>query len=492
MSDTPESKEVKTVAPTPAVGVEPAPVVDAQTAPGVGAALPKDWERHVVAADDPIDGGRDYYVNTKTGKSVWSEDVASEIQNAQATSAANTRRALVILLGLVLAGGGAAAVTYFLFPAAITAIATLFAFTGPLALILPLVAVGLVGALFGMELLALLERAITGNEARNRVFMRNLIIATTLLAGLGLGLFLAATTPIILNFAIGLVGPGIGAYALVGAAGLVASALLAGILVGGARAITAIAARIAAPKPAPGGTAAAATPDPHGEWLGNIAKLQQQGVKGVDIHDAYLGQLATGVEAGYGKQELARCLELARQSDPRSKPIQPIGGGEKDVLIPTPQAKLYDSLGEVLLKDTIDVNATLKIIRELNPAIVLTIDEPAGDEVTLFSADDLPLGSGDAKQARRESLSAVSLLAAGGGAGTKQTEVKVASAAELKEAAAFEPLATTPTALDRRDSKAAASATEAAAAAQQKEQPQQPDPGKDKDTSGQSGPSTPA
>ena len=446
------------------------------------------------------------------------EDLTKPREPAEATKAASAsgekgtvdylsrfatqRRWAVILWGLVIAGGGAAAITYFLFPAAITAIATLFALTGPLALILPLVAVGLIGALFGMELMALLERALTGNEARNRVFMRNLIIATTLLAGVGLGLFLAATTPIILNFAIGLVGPGIGAYALVGAAGLLASVVLAGILVGGARAVTAIrtsiAARVAASK-----SAAIANPTPaqlarqqQQAWVAEVKQLSS-GVPGAEAPNALLSKLAEGVRNNYKKDVLADCVKMARERDPRTAANQDKGDEKSPVVVAsTAIDKIYDSLAGLIQTDLQDMtiqNMALACIKQLNPAIELTTtitssvtaSQPASDEATSLAGPAKP-------------VAADSLLAASGKVETKQTEVKVASAAESKEAAAFEPLATTPTALDRRDSKAAASATEAAAAAaaagQQQEQQPQPEPGKDKDkdTSGQSGPSTPA
>jgi len=86
-------------------------------------------------------------------------------------------------------------VTYFLFPAAITTVAALLGLTGPLALVVPLVAVGVIGAFYGMGLLAFLEQRFFDTNRLNHNFMRNLVIACGLIAGIALGVFIVASTP---------------------------------------------------------------------------------------------------------------------------------------------------------------------------------------------------------------------------------------------------------------------------------------------------------
>ena len=101
----------------------------------------------------------------------------------------------------------------------------------PLAAALALVLVAVVGALFAVELAALWQlRKMTVDEAANLRFLRILIAFSAITAGTGLGVFLAASTPAVLGVATSLVGTGVGAFALVAAAGLVVSGLLALVL----------------------------------------------------------------------------------------------------------------------------------------------------------------------------------------------------------------------------------------------------------------------
>lgn len=136
-----------------------------------------------------------------------------------------------VLLGGLLLGGAAAAVTYLLFPAAITTLAVLLGLSGPLALIVPLVSVGVIGALFGMELLAFLEERLTKGERLNHTFMRNLVIFCALVGGIALGVFLLASTPAVaglLSFAAA--APGLAGVILPYVIAAAASLLVTGLI----------------------------------------------------------------------------------------------------------------------------------------------------------------------------------------------------------------------------------------------------------------------
>lgn len=108
-------------------------------------------------------------------------------------------RLLVLGGGLLLGGGLAVAWSYFAFPLAMAQVAAVLGLTGPLALIVPLLGVGLIGALFGAALLAFLEARLVGVDSKNYIFIRNLVIASGLIAGVALGLFIVTGTPAVFS-----------------------------------------------------------------------------------------------------------------------------------------------------------------------------------------------------------------------------------------------------------------------------------------------------
>ena len=149
------------------------------------------------------------------------ETLIGEGENARLETSKRFGRlnAAIIILGLLI-GGGAAALTYFVFPAAVATLAALFGLAGPLALIVPLLMVGLVAAFYGMEVLAFLERGIFRRDQNNQRFMLNLVRLSVVVAGIGLGVFIAAATPAVFNL---LTIPG-----LTGTAGVAVPLIIAG------------------------------------------------------------------------------------------------------------------------------------------------------------------------------------------------------------------------------------------------------------------------
>lgn len=157
-------------------------------------------------------------------------------KNKKEERAYRLRVALLILLGLLLGGGIAATLVFFAAPV-IGLIAVAAASLGLSTFGIGLLAIG-IGALLGVTLLAVAENLRLGkdkvthnyNHKQRQTYLRQVIFATLMLAGIGLGIFLAGAFPVVLGVFASVAGPGIIALALAGAAGLFAMGLLTSLI----------------------------------------------------------------------------------------------------------------------------------------------------------------------------------------------------------------------------------------------------------------------
>lgn len=101
----------------------------------------------------------------------------------------------VILVGTLLGAGISLLITYFAFPAAITATALAFGISGAAAMGLSLTLVGMIGALFGTGLLAFLEAIVVKNADSNSQFMQRLMVFCFLTGGASMAAFITIATP---------------------------------------------------------------------------------------------------------------------------------------------------------------------------------------------------------------------------------------------------------------------------------------------------------
>ena len=106
----------------------------------------------------------------------------------------------MLVMGAILGAAVAIAITNEYFPSLITTLVTALGFIGPAASFVPLGLMAIIGALFGTELTALAW--VYKVKLENLVFLWNVILATSAIAGAGLGLFLAATVPAVFDFAL--------------------------------------------------------------------------------------------------------------------------------------------------------------------------------------------------------------------------------------------------------------------------------------------------
>lgn len=140
-----------------------------------------------------------------------------------------SRKIWIFSLGLIV-GAIVGISTYYASFAALATFAAVVGLTGPLAFMLPLLVIGVVGTFYTLGLLTFLEAAIFKIEASNRRFLMTLMISSLLIAGVGVGVFIAASTPAV--FALlsppGLTGPSAIALPLI-FAGLITLALTAGV-----------------------------------------------------------------------------------------------------------------------------------------------------------------------------------------------------------------------------------------------------------------------
>lgn len=135
-----------------------------------------------------------------------------------------SRNAGIVIIGLTV-GVAVGALAYFVFPIALATFATLIGLSGPLAMLLPFALVALVSALYTMETLVFLERAFFKNNKdslANQQFLMNLLRLSVLIAGVGAGIFMAATLPAVFTL---LTIPG-----LTGSAGIALPLIFAGLI----------------------------------------------------------------------------------------------------------------------------------------------------------------------------------------------------------------------------------------------------------------------
>lgn len=254
--------------------------------------------------------------------------------------------ALSIAIGIVLAGVVAIVITQYLFPAAVATLAALLGLSGLGAVIIPLLLVGVIGALFGAELFAFLEMMSSKNNKGYHSFLRNLIIVTALLGGAALGPFLVMSTPFIASsLTFGFMQPlglGIGAPILIaGLATLILSGAVALLVYRLAKLhITTQALdleveeveenEIQQQKQAPKASDSNSVKSPSGQqpapaptseeekkkkspeeakWVLEVQSMMEAEQGKVLSYENFLNKLKEGVEKAYAKETLIQCLE---------------------------------------------------------------------------------------------------------------------------------------------------------------------------------------